>query len=614
MKTWNSIKHTLCSAIVATGTFSFSAQAADEALIELIPEDALIVMHAADATKLPERLKASPLGQTWTNPKFQKFIAPGMEKLKESGKLEAVTKAMSKAMETFEGETVMSLNRLPIEGLIEMGDDLDSEEPAATKRFADLLEKELRMVIVGKVPGNGKAFTETWSQLIEDMMEETKEEGDKYEMTDVVTDGQKIYVARETPAKVDKSYDVLAFAHVGDVGIVGSPRKAVEETIAAIKKGVAGAKLSDGAFGTFHKRSPGNDVHFHVNLSPMIAVGKTAALQAEKDGLLGEQAAGMGVTIEKIWGALGLADLQSLDLSMKFDGEATELDTGLLFAKRSGLMNLIAYKNGPMPKTPFIPQDVGSASVSLFSFEDMYKSLMGMLDSVMPAMMPMVKAQLAGAEGQLGVSIEKDLLGNLKPEIITLQSMGADAQQVLQDEMVIMAGLKNEQGFEVAFDKVLAFASGMTGIAFEPSEFLGHKLHTFEAPGMGPGGAPTKISYLFTKGYFVLSVGKGELLRKVLSNIERPGKSLWDVAHVKSALAQFEPGYCEVNYLNAAQLMTAMTNMFSQLPQDEIGEVVDWEHKLSENEWRALLGFAVSAGYMEKNGFFGKGILLPNDK
>ena len=85
MKTWNPIKPTLCGAIVAAGAFSFSVQAADEALIELIPADALIVMHAADATKLPERLKASPLGQTWINPKFQKFIAPGVEKLKGGG-------------------------------------------------------------------------------------------------------------------------------------------------------------------------------------------------------------------------------------------------------------------------------------------------------------------------------------------------------------------------------------------------------------------------------------------------------------------------------------------------------------------------------------------------
>ena len=610
MKTWNFIKPTLCGAIIAAGAFSFSAQAADEALIELIPADALFVMHAADASKLPERLKASPFGQTWTNVKFQKFIAPGMAQLKESGAFDAVTKAMGKAMKTFEGDTVMALNSFPIEGMIEMGNELESQDPAAKKRLGDLMEKDLRVVIAGKVPGDGKAFTDTWSELIEDMMEESKEEGDKYEMTEVVTDGQTIHVARETPAKVDKSYDVLAFAHVGDVGIVGSPLKAVEETIAAMKKGVSGAKLSEGAFGTFHKKSPDNDVHFHINLSPMIAIGKTAAIKAEKDGLLGEQAAGMGVTIEKVWGALGLADLQSLDLSMKFDDESTEVDTGLLFAKRSGLMNLIAYKNGPMPNTSFIPQDVGSASVSLFSFEDMYKSLMGMLDSVMPAMMPMVKAQLAGAEGQLGVSIEKDLLGNLKPEIVSLQSMGADAKEILQDEMVFMAGLKNEQGFEVAFDKVLAFASGMAGVAFEPSEFLGHKLHTFE----GPGADPTKISYLFTKGYFVLSIGKGELLRKVLSNIERPGKSLWDVAHVKAALAQFEPGYCEVNYLNAAQLMTAMSNMFSQLPQEGVGGIVDWDHKLSENEWRSLLGFAVSAGYMEKNGFFGKAILLPNDK
>ena len=181
MKTWNSIKPTLCGAIVAAGAFSFSVQAADEALIELIPADALIVMHAADATKLPERLKASPLGQTWINPKFQKFIAPGVEKLKGGGELDAMTTAMKKAMETFDGEMVVSVNSLPFEVfamVMEEAQDFDSVDLEVKERFTDLLAEEMRMVMVGKVPGNGKAFTETWSQLIEDVMEETKEEGE----------------------------------------------------------------------------------------------------------------------------------------------------------------------------------------------------------------------------------------------------------------------------------------------------------------------------------------------------------------------------------------------------------------------------------------------------
>lgn len=609
MKTWNSIKPTLFGAIVAAGTLSLNVHAADEAFIELIPADALMVMHAKDAKDLPERLKASPLGQTWANAKFQKFIAPMMDQMKEDGKFDSVMKAMGKAMDTFEGETVVSLNRLPLDAMMEMGEDMDSDDPKMKKAFADAFEKDFRMVIVGNVAGDGKAFNDTWHGLIEDMMEETKEEGDKFELAEEEVDGQTIHFARETIAKVDKSYDVLAYANVGGVGIVGSPRKAVDEAIAAIKKGLAGAKLTEGSFGTFHKRNPNNDAHFHMNLAPLMALGKKAALKAEADGVFGEQAAGMGATVENLWKVLGLSDLQSIDLGMTFEGDTTELDTGVLFTKRSGLMNLLAYQNNPMPKTNFIPQDVGSASVSLFSVEEMYTSLMSLLDEAIPAMMPMVKAQLQGAEGQLGMSIEKDLLGNLKPEIVTLQSMGTNAENELQDEMVIMAALKNEQGFEVAFDKLLAFVSGMTGMAFEPSEFLGQKLHSMEIPGP----EPTKMSYLFTKGYFVVSVGKGELLRKVLSNIERPGKSLWEAAHVKAALGKLEPGYCEVNYLNAAQLMTAMTELMSQFPQEQ-GNFLDWDHKLSETEWETLLGFAVSAGYMEKNGLFGKAILLPDVK
>ena len=605
MKIWNPTKRTMAT-LCAMAAFSLPTQAADEALIELVPEGALFVMRAASAKELPERLQASPLGKFWNDAKIQKFMAPAMDEMKDNEEMEAVMKAVDNAIDTFDGETVISLNRFPMQ-VFEM-DDMENDSPEDVKKFAEMMVKDLRFIIMGKVEDEG--FNDTWKGLIETVMEESKEEGDKFEMLTEKVGGDEIHFARETPNKVDKSYDVLAFAQVGDVGFVGSPRQAVEEAIQAMKKGVKGGKLTDGPFGRFHERNPDNDAHFHINVEPMIAFGQEMAKKAEADGVFGEQAAGMGVTVDSVWKALGLADLESIDLGMQFEGESTVLDTGLLFKKRSGLTKFIAYTNGELPKAQFVPQDVDTATISLFSFEDMYGELMNMLGTAMPNFMPMVKAQIAGAEGQLGVSIEKDLFGNMKPEMINLQSVSPGEGDAPQEEMVIMVGLKNEQGFEVAFDKVMAFASGMTGMTFEPSEFLGHKLHSLDVPDMGDG--PTKISYLYANGYFTVSMGKGELLRKVLSNIERPGKSVWDLAHVKDALGKLEPDYCEVNYVNAGSLANSLATIISDLPDSE--ELpVDWDSLPTRKEWDALLGFLVSGAYMEKDGFYGKSILLPNE-
>ncbi|MGY8687887.1 MAG: hypothetical protein ACKVHP_09150, partial [Verrucomicrobiales bacterium] len=563
-----------------------------------------------DASKFPDRLEGSPLGKIWKDAKIQKFIAPALEafneELLQNDAAEPTMKAMKDALRAFQGETVLSLNSLPFDAVM-VGMQGGGNEMA----ILESVEKGLSVTALGKVAADGKAFSEKWGALMEMGKEELnkQEGGPKAEVFRETVDGNEITTLRLTLPKAEKQFDSLTIARVGDVGIVGMPRKAVEQSIATMKNGVKGAKITSGSFGTFHKRYAENDMHMHLNIVPWVKNGMAIAKQVGADQMMGQQAAGMGVSVQSIHDALGLGDLLSMDWAIEFDSESPVIGGGIQFTKRSGLMNLLAYVPGPLPKTSFIPRDVPSASVSMFSLANVWKGVMDILQTAAPGMAPMVKQQLGMVEGQLGISIEKDLLGNLKPELIMVQSTTAADGEAHQDDRLFMLGLKNEQGFEVAFDKVLAFAAGMTGMAFEPSEFLGQKMHTLETPG----GAAMKISYLFGKGYMMLSVGKGEALRKVLSNMERPGKALWEEARVKNALAKFDAGYSEISYVDLASTLSNLGGALSGMIPD--GEApVDWDHFPTLAEWKNLIGFVVSASYMEKNGFFGKAMLLPDAK
>lgn len=618
---WQPLK-SLTGALVLTSAFTLPTLAADEALVELIPAESLAVLHVKDASELPARLEESPLGKLWQDAKFQKFIAPAMKELNEEAlddpSAKAAMETIKDALNNFQGESVVALIRLPIEAIMEEAENGggDDDDPAVKDRRARAMEKDLRAVAMGKVDAGSTGFLDTWRDLVEQIIaqEEKKDDGDNAELITEKVDGQDLHMLRLTHPEVKKPFDTLTFAQVGDVGIVGFPRQSVEEGLANLQKGLKGDNITTSSFGDYHKRTPDNDVHLHLNLEPMMALALDAASKAEEAGMLGPQAAGMGITVQGIYDALGLGDLRSLNMSMQFDGDANILGTALQFTKRSGLMNLVAYQNGKLPKADFIPENIGSASVGLFSFGAMYQEILTMAEKISPAMAPMIKQQLTAFEGQLGVSLEKDLFGNLNDNLISLQSasFGGEGEDLAQDDMVLMLGLKDKKGFEVAFDKVLAFVSGMTGFAFEPSEFLGHQMHSFEAPGMGPGGAATKISYLMTDGYFLVSIGKGETLRKVLSNLKRPGKSLWDKPGVKQALPRLGENLVDISYADLGALASGACDTLSQFITGE-DSPVDWDNAPTAQEWQALLGFIISGTQLEKNGFFGKAIMLPNE-
>ena len=587
----------------------------DRSLTEIIPADAIAVIRVKDASQLPERLEKSPLGKLWQDPEFQKFIAPGVDLLEtgiaDNASAQAGLEAAYEAVKTFQGETIFSI-RLPSDAIAEaifgLGeDDLGGHDARAVLA----MQNGLRVVVVGKVAAKDKAFIEKFRALADLIVEEAErvEDDPKAELILEKVEDNDLHTIRVTFPNLEKPFDTLTFAEVGDVGIVGFPRETVEETIAALKSGLKGDHIGSGPFGTFHQRHPDNDVHLHVNIVALVGIAMDWAKKAKLNENLAENP--VGLSVQSLHDALGLGDLLSLDSSFQFDDGSIVADYALQFTKRSGLMNLMAYTNGDMPKADFVPRDVQGASITLFSLEDVWKGAMAIIAKAAPDAMPMVTLQLGHFEKQIGVSIEDDLLANLKPEILSIQSIStADGEQT-KDDTVFMLGLKNEQGFEVALDKILALISEQYKLTFEPSKFLGHELHTFKAPLPEPG--VPKISYLFAKSYLMISIGKGETLRKILSNMERPGKSLWKEPRVKAAIGKVDSGYCAISYVDFGATIPNLVNQISPLLGGDDGPF-DWDNLPSANEWHSWFGSGVGAAYIEKKGLFGKTILLLGDE
>ncbi len=613
MNNRNSISIKTVILAVVAGLMTVPAFAADESLVELVPADALAVIHVANAAELPDRLAKSPLGKLWNDPKIQKFIAPGMsefeEEVAQDANFETGFKLFKEILAEYKGEAVFSVNKVPIMEIFELGQNPppggDAEQMAVAQRVANLAS----VTMLGKIDPKSDAFTEKITSLltlIKEAAEKDAPEGAKVEIAKETVDGQELHSLRLMHPKMEKPFDVIGFAKTGDVGVVGLPRAAVEASVQAVKKGLKGDSIASGSLSNFRERSPKNDVLMHIHLAQIMKQLLVLAKKAEDEGMFGAQMAAMGVTVDGIYNALGLGDLLSLDMGTKFEGEATEIASALQFTKRSGLTKLLAYTKTPAAKAAFIPEKVSTTSVLSFSLNDMWAAALQIVKDISPNLSMMMMQQLQMAEGQLGVKIDKDLLGNLSDSIITVETMEFEDGEDLSEDMVIMLGLKNEQGFEVALGKILTFASGMTGMEFEESEFLGHKLHSLVTPDAGAGAL--KVSYLFTKGYAIVSIGKGATLRKILSNMKRPGKSLWDVAQVKQTLAGFKPGYSDVSYVDLASVLSGLTDMFSQFGG---GGPFDWDHKPTLKELQSLVGVIISATYIEDKAFFGKGLLLP---
>ena len=308
--------------------------------------------------------------------------------------------------------------------------------------------------------------------------------------------------------------------------------------------------------------------------------------------------------------ALALDDLPAFTLGLEMHDDKVAMDAGILYHKRSGLMDIIAYKKGKIDLPAYVPANIPSASVSRFSFPDMWKEVKQNLAKISPALNEQFTASLENTQKELGINFENDLINHFGE--VLLQFDGLSELDVADDELgeaigdtVTVIELKDAMSFEIGLDNLIGKMGPQLGLTLETREYLGTKMQAFDAPN-------GEIAYFLKENYLFLSVGQGKIIRQILSAMDRPGDSLWQQPIVKKNLAQLQPGYCQLSYVKISAVLDTLIGALAPLA-DIMGEDIplNFDAKPESAHLERIFGDMVSVSYIEKNGFFGQTFLLP---
>jgi hypothetical protein len=599
------------------------AQNAKLSLLEFIPESAPLIIHIDDVAKFSEQWKASPLGQITEDEKMRAFLAPAFEKMKDvfgeiPGK-DTIPEALTEAKDQFTGELVFAISKAPIESWIKSDiSDVDFEDgDAQIEEDTDFDPDQFPdMILLGTV-ADGAAFMKTTDDLFDII--KNAEDADKSaekRTTETLETGKiedieyrflRVYKKGE-----DKPIELLAYGHVGKTAVIGWPKSHVESTLLTLKKQDLGApSAAGGALADFRDRFPESTSAIQLNLESSIDELFTALKNGTKSGDIDLSALDQfNITLPSLRDALALDDLRALTFGLEMHDDKVAMDMGILYHKRSGLMDLLAYRKGKVDLPEYVPANIPSASISRFNFSDMWKEFRKTLVKLSPALNEQFTASMENTQKEMGINFENDLINHLGEVLMQFEGLGDltdledEEGQVTGDTVTVME-LKDAMSFEIGLDNLIGTMGPQLGLTFETREYLGTKMQAIDIPN-------GEIAYFLKENFLFLSNGQGKIIRQILSAMDRPGDSLWQQPIVKKNLAQLQPGYSQLSYVKISAVLDTLIGALAPLA-DVMDEDIplDFDAKPEAAHLERIFGDMVGVSYIEKNGFFSQTFLLP---
>lgn len=341
-----------------------------------------------------------------------------------------------------------------------------------------------------------------------------------------------------------------AHAFVDGVMVMGDKPALVEHFIAALKSGAADpSEVVNNHLGRLASLTEGNtDVMIYLNGETLTKWLQDGVAETMKGG----KNAAMPMDPKMIFDALGVSELQSIAIMLDVTDTQTRVDVAILHPEKpQGFVSLMRGTTSEVTPPAFLPPGILSGDVSRQSLGNVYDGLLRMVNKLGPLAM-MATMQIGQIEQQLGFKIKEDLLGSLDDEYVQAADGSADSPS-----QVMGLKVKDRARLVGALDGLKRFVGNGFG-AFEESEYLGFSISTFKASmGAAAGGKAQEIAYCLTNDYLLFSVGKQDLLKKILTRIKDPGgPSLWDAPRTQELIAMLPKGYYGVGVADASRQMT----------------------------------------------------------
>ena len=495
---------------------------------KLLPKNTLGVISIKDTPELLADWEKGGFAKMMEDPEFKKWVAPGMKDGEfpiEKGFKEDVGESMGDFLKRLQGSIMIAIAA-------------DSPED-----FKDTGGPAIALIEVGDQEAKIEEL------LQHNFDSEIQKDSTRKKITKEIA-GVTVQILAESDAP-DAPWR-MAHAFVDGVMIMGVREALFEHFISALKTGTAdSSEVVTGHLTRLAEQSEGNaDITLYTNgetLMKWMEEGITKSSQGSKKSA-------MPFDPSMIIAALGANELQSIGLMIDLTETQSRVDMAILHPEKiEGILTFLQGSSTEVTLPSFIPGDALSGQVSRQSLSAIYDHLLAMVAKLGPMAM-MATMQISQLEQQMGFKIKEDLFGSLEDESIQIADGTAEAQS-----QVIGLKVKDRARLGGALDGLKRFIGQGFG-AFEESDFLGNNISLFKATAaQAPGAKSTEIAYCLTDDYLFFSIGKQDLLKKVLTRLKEAGEpSIWDAPRTQELIAMMPKGYSGLGVSDASKQINIM--------------------------------------------------------
>jgi hypothetical protein len=609
-------------------SFSFTALTpllAADPLAASLPGDSTLFFNVRDLTKM-RQIKDHPLAKAFITGELGKFMEPLLKKMQ--GEID------TGGVEIFKEETGLSLEELLAKfpdgfaGSLSLGfekmmkDDEEKPEMAATL-VADFTGDEALMARIvtaldkmddhdQEVKKKAEAEDGKKADGDKDAADDGGEESGEDEDADT---GEDELPKADWPADYEENVTEIGGVKVHEWSLREPGKKSGDGISWSVAKGKAafaigktdfkelvtrlatpsdtGSLAATPAWKTIPDADRDSDVLMGVNLETMLGeIQEGLRVKMEK----GELNTGLPINPLQAWTAVGLDQLRAAFISTSVGTEDAAMHLGLTYAEKPAILKIYAA-TGPGVAPAFVPSDVQEVSWGTLDWGKMFDNIKEMAIAISPLAGGGIDMGLNEAKNKIGIDLRTDLFGQLGDNLWSVSHVEA-----LTDEEKAKAKAKKSEDQDSSSNPFAALAasqagqSQVIGIAlrdskafalslktmintlaseealFDNREFMGKTIHQIK-------GTPPEmnVAWLIDNDTLILSIGKTELLEKILGGMEKkPATPLIEAAHVKAALAKLPEGGVSSSYMDAGQTIDAVIGMLKPLIAEQAsGETAD---------------------------------------
>jgi hypothetical protein len=495
---------------------------------KLLPKNTLGIISIKDTPELLADWQLGGFAKMMEDPEFKKWVAPGMKNGEfplEKGFKEDVGESMGDFLKRLQGSIMIAVAA-------------DSPED-----FKATGGPAIALIEVGDQEAK---IEELWQNNFDS---EIQKNSTRKRITKEIA-GVMVQILAESDAP-DAAWR-MAHAFVDGVMIMGVRESLFEHFISALKTGtVDSSEVVTGHLTRLAEQSEGNaDITLYTNgetLMKWMEESITKSSQSSKKSA-------MPFDPSMLIAALGANELQSIGLMIDLTEAQSRVDMAILHPEKiEGILSFLQGSSTEVTLPSFIPGDALSGQASRQSLSAAYDHLLAMVAKLGPMAM-MATMQISQLEQQMGFKIKEDLFGSLGDESIQIANGTAEAQS-----QVIGLKVKDRARVGGALDGLKRFIGQGFG-AFEESDFLGNNISLFKATAaQAPGAKSTEIAYCLTDDYLFFSIGKQDLLKKVLTRLKEAGEpSIWDAPRTQELIAMMPKGYSGLGVSDASKQINIM--------------------------------------------------------